>query len=69
MCYRARLTGDFKRNLREAELNFPAADYTSQELPVTIAQLADYIKEEQVTSKLHLLCLAVVSFACWVFHV
>ncbi len=46
---RARLASDFRRNVREGDLNFPQAEYSSEELPTSIAQLADFIKEEQVT--------------------
>lgn len=43
------MASDFRRNVREGDLNFPQAEYSSEELPTSIAQLADFIKEEQVT--------------------
>ncbi|KAL3156126.1 hypothetical protein ABBQ32_012422 [Trebouxia sp. C0010 RCD-2024] len=45
MWCRARLSADFRRN--DADLNFPKADYSLEELPATIAQLAEFIREEQ----------------------
>ena len=34
--------------MKAEDLNFPQAEYSPEELPASIAQLAEFIKEEQV---------------------
>ncbi|KAL3140768.1 hypothetical protein ABBQ32_005316 [Trebouxia sp. C0010 RCD-2024] len=46
---KARLSADFRRN--DADLNFPKGDYSLEELPATIAQLAEFIREEQSAAR------------------
>ncbi len=36
--------------MKEEDLNFPQAEYSPEELPASIAQLAEFIKGEQVHS-------------------
>ena len=34
--------------MKAEDLNFPQAEYSPEELPASIAQLAEFIKEDQV---------------------
>ncbi len=36
--------------MKAEDLNFPQAEYSPEELPASIAQLAEFIKEDQVRS-------------------
>lgn len=36
--------------MKEDDLNFPLDDYSTEELPASIAELAEYIKQDQVLS-------------------
>jgi hypothetical protein len=36
--------------VKAEDLNFPQAEYSPEELPASIAQLAEFIKEDQVRS-------------------
>ncbi len=37
--------------MKAEDLNFPQAEYSPEELPASIAQLAEFIKEDQVHSE------------------
>lgn len=55
--------------MKDEDLNFPQAEYSPEELPASIADLADFIKEEQVplcsiTSLSEHACLVFVSITC-----
>lgn len=55
--------------MKDEDLNFPQAEYSPEELPASIADLADFIKEEQVLfctliSLSEHACLGFVSTTC-----
>ncbi|KAL0034685.1 hypothetical protein WJX77_002397 [Trebouxia sp. C0004] len=51
MADKARLAADFRRNVKAEDLNFPQVEYSPEELPASIAQLAEFIKEEQSAAR------------------